>query len=46
MLTRYKKLYAALIFGVLEEMGYINQTLSLEIKPLKYEMIIVGLLLP
>ncbi len=42
MVERYKKLYTPVVFDTLEEMGYINQTLSLEIKPLKYEMIIAG----
>lgn len=39
---RYKKLYAGLIFDVLEHLGYPNQVLSHEIAPLTPEMKLAG----
>jgi regulator of RNase E activity RraA len=43
MVERYKKLYAALVYDVLELMGFPNQTLSLDIKPLTNNMVVAGL---
>ena len=40
--SRYKKLYAGLLFDVLEGMGLQNQVLSHEIMPLTLDMKIVG----
>lgn len=39
---RYKKLYAGLIFDVLESLGLPNQVLSHEIKPISPEMKVAG----
>jgi regulator of RNase E activity RraA len=40
--TRYKKLYAGLVFDVLEHLGYANQALSHEIMPISPEMKLAG----
>ncbi len=40
--ARYKKLYAGLLFDVLEHMGYVNQALSHEIAPIAPDMKLAG----
>lgn len=40
--ARYKRLYAGLVFDVLEHLGYPNQVLSHEIKPISPEMKLAG----
>lgn len=40
--ARYKRLYAGLLFDVLEHMGHTNQTLSHEITPISPEMKLAG----
>lgn len=40
--NRYKKLYAGLVFDVLESMGYPNQVVSHEIMPLTLDMKLAG----
>ena len=42
MIQRYKMLYSALVYDVLEEMGYPDQTLSLSIRPLDRNMVLAG----
>jgi len=43
MVERYKKLYTGVIYDVLDQMGFPNQTLSLGIKPLTNDMVIAGI---
>lgn len=40
--NRYKKLYAGLVFDILEHLGYPNQALSHEIMPLALDMKLAG----
>jgi 4-hydroxy-4-methyl-2-oxoglutarate aldolase len=40
--ARYRKLYAGLVFDVLEELGFPNQVLSHEIMPLSLDMKLAG----
>lgn len=40
--NRYKRLYAGLIFDILEQMGYPNQAVSHEIQPLTLDMKLAG----
>jgi regulator of RNase E activity RraA len=40
--ARYKRLYAGLLFDVLEHLGYTNQALSHEIMPLTHDMKLAG----
>ncbi len=40
--SRYRKLYAGLVFDVLEELGFPNQVLSHEIMPLALDMKLAG----
>ncbi len=42
MCARYKRLYAGLVFDVLEHLGYPNQALSHEIRPISPEMKLAG----
>ncbi len=40
--TRYKRLYAGLVFDILEHLGHANQTLSHQIAPISPEMKLAG----
>jgi len=42
MAERFKKIPAATIYDAMDSMGYGNQCLSLEIKPLRYDMRVAG----
>ena len=42
IIDRYKKLYPGLIYDTLAELGYPNQVCSLDIKPLRDDMVLAG----
>ncbi|MEW6047372.1 MAG: dimethylmenaquinone methyltransferase [Bacillota bacterium] len=42
MARRYRSLYAAAVYDVLDEMGYPAQCLSLAIRPLRRDMVVAG----
>lgn len=42
MIARYKKLYTASVYDILDEMGYPNQCLDLGIRPLSPNMVVAG----
>ncbi len=42
MSERYRRLYSASIYDILDEKGYSDQTLSLNIKPLTTDMVVSG----
>lgn len=42
IIERYKKLYPGLIYDTLSELGYPNQVCSIDLKPLRSDMVLAG----